>query len=556
MKVLYIYRHPDMGFSIGKVFRPIEEEMRKYAEVDSVYLPVPNYSPKGLWQNIRAARKAVKRKRYDIVHITGAEHYLIPFLRGQNTVVTVHDVGFCTILEHKLTYKLKYLLFVTSLKMASFVTFISKKTEEETLRFVKLKKNKTAVISNPVGSEFQYSPKTFNKEHPVVLHIGTKKHKNLDRTIEALKGLKCQLRIVGKVSAEQKEKIRENGIDCIVLENLTDEQILNEYRQADIINFPSLFEGFGMPIIEGQATGRVVITSDLEPMASVAGKNGAIFVNPTDVESIRKAYIQAINGDEKRNRVLRAGVENVKKYQLKNIAYRYFSTYISVCPPRFPKVIALLSILTPWKIRRVILNRYLHYDIHPKTHIGLAFVCPRYLKMEEGASIGHFTTCVHLDRIEMGKNVHIGRSNWITGFPTGTDSRHFSHDYARRSELIIEHDSAITKNHHIDCTNSIHIGHHVTIAGYNSQFLTHSIDVYEGRQDSHPIRIGDYSFVSTSVIILGGSVLPSYSVLAAGATLTKPMKDEWTIYGGIPAHSIKQINKNAKYFSRESGFTY
>ena len=49
MKVLYIYRHPDMGFSIGKVFRPIENEMRKHAEVDSIYLPVPNYSVKGLW---------------------------------------------------------------------------------------------------------------------------------------------------------------------------------------------------------------------------------------------------------------------------------------------------------------------------------------------------------------------------------------------------------------------------------------------------------------------------------------------------------------------------
>lgn len=319
-----------MGFSIGKVFRPIEEEMRKYAEVDSVYLPVPNYSPKGLWKNIRAARNAVKQKEYDIVHITGAEHYLIPFLREQNTVVTVHDVGFCTILEHKLTYRLKYLLFVTSLKMASFVTFISKKTEEEILRFVKLKKNKTSVVPNPVGKEFQYTPKTFNKENPVVLHIGTNEHKNLDRTIEALKGLKCRLRIVGKVSAKQKESIKANAIDCAVLENLTDEQIYNEYRQADIINFPSLFEGFGMPIIEGQATGRVVITSDLEPMASVAGKNGAIFVNPTDVESIRKAYIQAINDDEKRNRVIDAGSENVKRYQLKDIAHRYFSIYLSV----------------------------------------------------------------------------------------------------------------------------------------------------------------------------------------------------------------------------------
>lgn len=96
MRILYIYRHPDMGFSIGKVFKPIEEEMKKYAEVDSLYLPVPNYSPKGLWRNIKAARNAVKRKQYDIVHITGTENYLILFLKRVRVVVTVHDIGFFT----------------------------------------------------------------------------------------------------------------------------------------------------------------------------------------------------------------------------------------------------------------------------------------------------------------------------------------------------------------------------------------------------------------------------------------------------------------------------
>lgn len=156
----------------------------------------------------------------------------------------------------------------------------------------------------------------------------------------------------------------------------------------------------------------------------------------------------------------------------------------------------------------------------------------------------------------LGKNSSIGRQNWITGFPTNTDSLHFSHDSNRKSELIIGIESAITKKHHIDCTNSIHIGDFVTIAGYNSQLLTHSIDIYESRQDSHPITIGDYCFVSTGVIVLGGSILPSYSVLAAGAVLTKSYDREWIIYGGIPAVPIKEINKEAKYFNRVRGFVF
>ena len=121
--------------------------------------------------------------------------------------------------------------------------------------------------------------------------------------------------------------------------------------------------------------------------------------------------------------------------------------------------------------------------------------------------------------------------------------------------LIGEH-SAITKNHHIDCTSTITIGNFVTIAGYNSQLLTHSISILENRQDSSPIIIGDYCFVSTNVVVLGGAHLPSYSVLGAKAMLNKKMNQEYCLYGGIPAKFINEIPKTAKYFNRSTGFIY
>lgn len=219
-------------------------------------------------------------------------------------------------------------------------------------------------------------------------------------------------------------------------------------------------------------------------------------------------------------------------------------------------ILKVMIVFLPWKVRRIILNKCWGYDIHPKAHIGLSYIYPKYLKMDEGASIGHFTVAVNLDRMVLGRNVHIGRSNWITGFPTMTDSKHFAHDYERKSELIIGDDSAITKHHHIDCTNSVKIGHHVTIAGYYSQLLTHSIDVYAGRQDSHPVSIGDYCFVSTGVKVLGGASLPAHSVLAAGAVLNKPQQEPYSLYGGVPAKRIKDIPKDAKYMNREKGFVY
>lgn len=220
------------------------------------------------------------------------------------------------------------------------------------------------------------------------------------------------------------------------------------------------------------------------------------------------------------------------------------------------RFLSFLIVFMPWCIKRMLLNKIYGYKIAKSAHIGLSYIFPKYLEMADGATIGSLNVAINLDSIVIGKNSSIARNNWITGYPSKTGSVHFSHDKNRKSELIIGNEVGITKNHHIDCTNSIKIGDFVTIAGYGSQFLTHSIDIYKGRQDSHPIVIGKYCFVSTGVKVLGGSQLPAYSVLAAGAVLTKNFNDEWTIYGGVPAKEIKHIPTDAIYFSRKKGFTY
>src|SRR5690606_39119924 len=122
--------------------------------------------------------------------------------------------------------------------------------------------------------------------------------------------------------------------------------------------------------------------------------------------------------------------------------------------------------------RRRLLQSWFGYEIHPTARIGWAWVFPNKLIMKERAKIGHFTVGIHLDHMELGKYVSIGRNNWITGFPSSGRSKHFAHQSEeRRSELVVDEHSAITKHHHLDCTNSIHIGRFSTIAGYQSQFL-------------------------------------------------------------------------------------
>lgn len=216
----------------------------------------------------------------------------------------------------------------------------------------------------------------------------------------------------------------------------------------------------------------------------------------------------------------------------------------------------VVSFFFPWAMRRRILNRWLRYEIHPNAKIGLAWVFPKKLIMQDGASIDHFTIAVNLDSIKLDANAKIGRGNWITGFPTNTNSKHFSHQLNRRAELQMGEAAAITKNHHLDCTSKIEIGRFSTVAGYRSQLLTHSIDLMENRQNSLPISIGEYAFVGTNVVILGGASLPSRSILGAKSLLNKSFTKEWTLYGGVPAQAIREIPKSAKYFSRKDGFVY
>ncbi|MBZ5734893.1 hypothetical protein K8Z61_10335 [Nocardioides sp. TRM66260-LWL] len=214
----------------------------------------------------------------------------------------------------------------------------------------------------------------------------------------------------------------------------------------------------------------------------------------------------------------------------------------------------VLAAVGPWWWRRLLLTRLLGYEIHPTARIGLAWFYPRHLVMGPGARVGHLNVAVHLDEVRLGENATIGRSNWVTGFPSGTDSAHFRHQPERRSTLVVGAESAITKGHHLDCTSPIEIGSFVTVAGYRSELLTHSIDIEAGRQHSAPIRIGDRSFVGTGCLLLGGATLPERSVLAARSVLTEAFDEPLGLYGGQPARRLKDIPPDAGYLTRTRGF--
>ncbi len=215
-------------------------------------------------------------------------------------------------------------------------------------------------------------------------------------------------------------------------------------------------------------------------------------------------------------------------------------------------LLTLISFILPWPLRRLWLQACFGFQIHPTARIGLAWVRPRRLIMEEDTVIGNLTICKNLDLIHLKAHSRIGRGNWITGFPPG-HSRHFAHETERRPELILGEHSAITNRHLIDCTSRVEIGRFTTFAGFQSQILTHSINLEHSRQSSAPISIGDYCFIGTNCVLLGGSALPPYSVLAAKSLLNKPFTDSHSLYGGVPARAIQALPTDWAYFHRTVG---
>ena len=215
-----------------------------------------------------------------------------------------------------------------------------------------------------------------------------------------------------------------------------------------------------------------------------------------------------------------------------------------------------LTVLLPWALRRRVLEAWFGYRLHPTSRVGLSWVFPRQLVLEAHTSIGNLNVCKGLGLVHLGEHATIGNGNWITGFPAG-HARHFAHQPGRTPELLLGRHTAITNRHLIDCTHRVSIGAFTTFAGFNSQILTHSSDLAEGRQSSAPVSIGEYCFIGTNCVLLGGAALPDRSVLGAKSLLNQAFGQSGHLYGGVPAKPIKALPiEETAYFRRETGFVY
>ena len=323
MNIKYFFRHPKVGHSIHRVFRTIIGELQKTVIIQKYEVPCKGSMPMSVIKNNFYVFN--KRNHDSIHHITGHIHDVLLALVGVKTVLTIHDLVFLDNVKNpfKRFYKWLFWLYLP-VKIADVVVCISNQTKRNILN--KIKTDKLIVIYNAVDTIYENRPKQFNSEKPIILHIGTGWNKNLSNTVKALEGISCHLRIIGKLNKDQMALLEKHQIEYSRGLDLTDEDIKEEYIKCDIVNFPSIYEGFGMPVIEGQKTGRIVVTSLIEPLLEVAD-DAAVFVDPNNISSLREAYLKIITEEGFRNDIIHKGLKNAERFSVRNIASQYLNVY-------------------------------------------------------------------------------------------------------------------------------------------------------------------------------------------------------------------------------------
>ena len=211
----------------------------------------------------------------------------------------------------------------------------------------------------------------------------------------------------------------------------------------------------------------------------------------------------------------------------------------------------VISLVLPWGLRRRLLNRAFGFEIDPEARIGLSWTFPGKLVMGPGSRIGHFNVMRSLEEVRMGSYALIGQMNWITDNLAGFEGPIAEGRLAERQPRLWLGDFAmVTARHYFDCHDAIEIGERSSVGGLRCQFMSHSFDLEELKQDCAPIRIGSNSFVGTGCLLLGGSGLPENSLLAAGSVLVSEQTEQFVLYAGSPASKKRKCDPGTGFFHR------
>jgi len=264
------------------------------------------------------------------------------------SIVTIHDLIFIrypklySFIDRKI-YKWK---FYYAAQKSNLIVAVSEQTKRDVVEFLNVPSEKVKVIYQGCSDVFkiQYSEEEkkqlkikYNLPEKFILNVGTiEKRKNLLSLAKAIKNTDIPLVIVGKKTRyynEVKRYIKSNGIEnrFLFLENLTATELAMLFQSATIFVYPSLFEGFGIPIIEALYSKTPVITTKYGCFPEAGGPD-SIYIDPENENEIQNAITALWNDVAKQQEISALGFEYAQKFNDENLANIWHDVYTKINP--------------------------------------------------------------------------------------------------------------------------------------------------------------------------------------------------------------------------------
>jgi len=300
----------------------------------------------------RALRRALVWA--DVVHVCDQGNAMyIKYLKHTPHVLTCNDLMAIRAAHGEMsgwpmgrTGRLYQTLILGGINQAQHVACLSEATRQDLLRLSRVSAAKVSVIPEgllspyrpmPTGESAPFLASLGVSQTPFLLHVGgNQPYKNRTGVLAIYAALRrqtpiTQLRLVlaGKpFSPELRQFIAKNNLSDHVIEltGLTNEQLRALYSRATALVFPSLYEGFGLPIIEAQACGCPVFTSHRAPMTEVGG-SAAVYFDPTQPEQAAQIIADSLDAREEQ---IAAGFENIKRFTTDRMINDYMQLYQSL----------------------------------------------------------------------------------------------------------------------------------------------------------------------------------------------------------------------------------
>lgn len=265
----------------------------------------------------------------DVIFFPG---YIPPIASKIPYVFTIHDLNHIDRPEN--TSFIKKVFYNTVIKhgckKANYIFTVSEFSRNRIIDWSGVSPTKVINVGNGVSERFkpEGDKKDFGFEY-ILCVSNRKEHKNELRTIDAYKlanfDQSLKLVLTGKSNSETTEYIKKLGLEEHVKFTgyVKDEEFPALYRGAKAVVFVSLYEGFGLPVIESMASGVPVITSNTTSLVEISG-DAALKVNPESTQEIKEGLIRISTDNDYREYLISAGLEQAKKFTWERVIKKVY----------------------------------------------------------------------------------------------------------------------------------------------------------------------------------------------------------------------------------------